>query len=81
MFTYQLTQLLINNQIPVSSRVSTQKNVLITGNFEVFPLTTDQKVKGSSPFGCTNPTATGLGFSQGDSFGGIPTGVLHLLHK
>ena len=54
MFTYQLTQSLINNQIPVSSRVSTQKNILNIDNFEVFRLTTDQKVWGSNPYGCTN---------------------------
>jgi hypothetical protein len=53
MFTYQLTQLLINNHISVSSRVSTQKFVLNTGCFQVFPLTTDQKVWGSNPYGCT----------------------------
>ncbi|MBV6421211.1 MAG: hypothetical protein DAHOPDDO_02485 [Ignavibacteriaceae bacterium] len=53
MFTYQITQLLINNIIPVSSRVGTQKNILITGYFAVFPLTTDQKVWGSNPYGCT----------------------------
>jgi len=54
MFTYQLTQLLINNQIPVSSRVSTLKIVLNIDYFAVFPLTTDQKVWGSNPYGCTS---------------------------
>ncbi len=53
MFTYQITQLLINNKMPVSSRVGTQKNVLITDKFEIYPLTTDQKVWGSNPYGCT----------------------------
>lgn len=53
MFTYQITQLLNNHQTPVSSRVSTQKKVLITDKFEVYPLTTDQKVWGSNPYGCT----------------------------
>ena len=53
MFTYQITQLLINNKIPVSSRVGTQKNVLNTDKFEIYPLTTDQKVWGSNPYGCT----------------------------
>jgi hypothetical protein len=49
-------------------------------NFVVFPLTTDQKVKGSSPFGCTNPNGTGLGFWQNHPFGRIHSGVLTFLN-
>jgi hypothetical protein len=49
--TIKINQL---SKFKVSTGVSTLKNDWITGNFHVFPMTSDQRVEGSNPSGCTS---------------------------